>query len=68
MRRADSEKSGGAEKKKEAGRGLIPCPAGGSCGSCRRATRTARATGLAMRPIVPRCGLFAHLASRAAVC
>ena len=40
-----------AEKKKGAGRGLIPCPAGGSCGSCGGATRPARATGI---PAVPR--------------
>ena len=32
MRRAESEKSGGAEKKKRARRGLIPCPAGGRAG------------------------------------
>ncbi len=40
MRRADSEKSGGAEKKKEAGRGWIPCPAGGRAG--RAAAQPAR--------------------------
>ncbi len=43
--RAESKKETvTAEKKKGAGRGLIPCPAGGSCGPCGGATRTTRAT------------------------
>ncbi len=52
--RAESEKeTATAEKKKRAGRGLIPCPAGGSCGSCRRATRPPRATGLVLVRVLP---------------
>jgi len=40
-------------KEKQAGRGLIPCPAGRSCVPCGGATRITRATGLVRVRVLP---------------